>query len=128
MERRVVNGHLKPMSNWKNIRLELARTKGFPAGSVSRGYLIRLPLNDDDLVDPNAFDLAPHKATVRRYWSTEPDEAGLILPVDGEWAMRCNGTADRRLQLDGRAIRLGQQISVAEANGTALPFRIASIR
>jgi hypothetical protein len=120
--------HLKSMSNWKNIRLELARTKEFPAGSVSRGYLVRLPLNDDDIVDADEFDLNPHRATVRRYWSTEPDEAGLVLPVGGEWAMQCNGTAARRLELDGRPIRLGQHISVIEPNGAILPFRVASVR
>jgi len=128
MAGRMLNSDLKSMSNWKNIRLELARTKEFPAGSVSRGYLIRLPLNDDDLVDPDAFELTPYRGTVRRYWSTEPDEAGLVLPVDGEWAMQCNGTAARRLELDGRPIRLGQQISVVEPNCAILPFRIASIR
>lgn len=116
------------MNNWKTIRLELDRTGEFPAGSVSRGYLIQLPLNDEDLVDENAFALNPHRAIVRRYWSTEPDEAGLVLPVDGEWAMRCNDTADRRLELDGRPIRLGQQVSVIEPTGATLPFRVASIR
>ena len=116
------------MSNWKNIRLELARTKEFPAGSVSRGYLIQLPLDDDDLVDEDELGLNPHRAIVRRYWSTEPDEAGLVLPADGAWAMRCNGTADRRLELDGRPIRLGQQLSIVEPNGATLPFRVASIR
>jgi hypothetical protein len=116
------------MSNWRDIRLELARTKEFPAGSVSRGYLIRLPLNDDDVVDQDAFNRNPYKAIVRRYWSTEPDEAGIVLAVDGDWAMRCNGTLDRRLDLNGRAIRLGQQISVVEADGAILPFRVASVR
>ena len=123
-----LNSELKPMSIWRNIRLELGRTNEFPAGSVSRGYLLRLPLNDDDLVDPHAFELNPYRATVRRYWSTEPDETGQVLPVDGHWAMRCNGTAERRLELDSRPIRLGQQITVIEPDGAILPFRVASIR
>jgi len=123
-----LNSELKPMSIWKNIRLELGRTNEFPAGSVSRAYLIRLPLNDDDIVDRHAFELNPYRATVRRYWSTEPDEAGVVLPVDGDWAMRCNGTADRRLELNGRPIRLGQQVSVVGPDGAILPFRVASIR
>lgn len=115
------------MSNWKIIRLELARTDEFPAGSVSRGYLLRLPLNDHDLVDQAAFDLIPHRATVQRYWSTEPDEAGHLMPAGDGWAMRCTGKPDRRLQLDDRPIRLGQQVSVVDPCGAKLPFRIASI-
>jgi hypothetical protein len=115
------------MNVWKNIRLELARTAEFPAGSVSRGYLIRLPLNDEDRVDRDTLSRSPHKAIVRRYWSTEPDEAGLVLPADGGWAMRCDGRPDRRLELDGHPIRLGQQVSVIDTNGTVLPFRVASV-
>lgn len=116
------------MSNWKNIRLELGRTTEFPGGSVSRGYLIRLPLNDDDLVDRAAFGRSPHQATARRYWSTEPDEAGLIHDVDGAWAMRCKGLRDRMLLFGGRPIRLGQMVSVIETSGQELPFTIASVR
>ena len=120
--------HVKPMPNWKDIRLELARTAEFPAGSVSRGYLIRLPLDDSDLIDPVALERSPHRATVRRYWSTEPDEAGLVHKGDGGWAMRCNGMPDRLLLVDDRPIRLGQKVSVVEPGGDLLPFTIASIR
>lgn len=119
--------HLKSMKYWKNIRLELGSTKEFPRGSVSRGYLIRLPLNDSDLVDPAGFDLSPHWATVRRYWSTEPDEAGFVIRDGAGWALRCNGKPDRVLELDCRPIRLGQQVAVIEPDGGALPFRVASI-
>jgi hypothetical protein len=124
----VSKSELEPMSIWKNIRLELGPTNEFPAGSVSRAYLIRLPLDDDDVVDQHAFELNPYRATVWRFWSTEPDDAGQVLPVEGHWAMHCNGTAERRLDLDGRPIRLGQQISVVEPDGAILPFRVASIR
>ena len=115
------------MSNWKKIRLELARTAEFPAGSVSRGYLIRLPLEDSDRVDRDAVADNPHRATVRRYWSTEPDEAGLVQEAGNRWAMRCDGSADRMLLLDNVPIRLGQLISVVEPSGETLPFRVASI-
>jgi hypothetical protein len=116
------------MSNWKNIRLELAETEKFPRGSVSRGYLIRLPLNDRDAVDATDFELTPHWATVRRYWSTEPDEAGLVIRDGDHWALRCTGRPDRLLELDSRPIRLGQQVGVVEPDGATLPFRVASIR
>ena len=128
MEGRARNGHAKSMSNWKNIRLELAATAAFPAGSVSRGYLIRLPLAEDDGVDRTALGENPHRATVRRYWSTEPDEAGLVEQAAGGWAMRCNGSAARMLLIDDLPVRLGQLVSVIEVGGAKLPFRVASIR
>jgi len=113
--------------NWKSIRLELASTGEFPAGSVSRAYLVRLPLNDQDKIDAEAMELAPSRATVRRHWSTDPDEKGLIVRSDGQWSMRCDGK-DRLLYLYSRPIRLGGQVSVGEPNGDILPFRIASVR
>ena len=116
------------MTHWKNIRLELARTAEFPAGSVSRGYLLRLPLDDDDLIDRSAFERSPHRAQVRRFWSTEPDEAGFVLEKDEGWAISCNGWPSRRILLDGRPLRLGQELSVVDRDGSSLPFKVASIR
>ena len=113
--------------NWRSIRLELGSTGQFPAGSVSRAYLLRLPLNDFDHVDLAAVRQNPALATVRRHWSTDADEKGSIVPSGHEWAMRCNDS-QRILQLDGTPVRLGQQVSVIEPDGTVLPFKIASIR
>jgi hypothetical protein len=116
------------MEKWKKIRLELARTAGFPSGSVSRGYLIQLPLDGEGRIDSKLFALKPHRATVRRYWSTEPDEAGVILASEGGWTMRCNGGLDRMLLFGGQPILLGEQVSVLESDGGVLPFTVASIR
>lgn len=116
------------MENWKTIRLELGRTAEFPTGSVSRGYLVRLPLNDHDCIDEAEFAAKAHRATVRRYWSAEPDEAGQILRSDGEWIMSHGGRPGRIFKLGTRPLRLDQLIWVIEPDGTALPFRIAGIR
>lgn len=120
--------HWKIMNVWKKIRLELGSTSAFPSGSVSRGYLIQLPLDEEDRIDGTALALKPHQATVRRYWSTEPDESGFIVPVEGGLTMRCGGSPDRGLLLDGRPIRLGEQVSILEPDGGVLPFRVAGIR
>ena len=113
---------------WKCIRLELARTGEFPAGSVSRAFLVNLPLDDFDAVDKAALAKAPAKATARRHWSTEPDERGQIVPSGAEWAVRCRDKPDRLLRLNGTPMRLGQQVSVVEPDGTVLPLRVASVR
>ena len=113
--------------NWKSIRLELGSTGEFPAGSVSRVYLVRLPLNDQDTIDDEAMKQTPSRAIVQRHWSTEPDERGLVVRADGHWSMRCHGK-DRLLYLDSTPIRLGGQVSVGEPNGDILPFRISSVR
>ncbi len=115
------------MMNWKSIRLELGQTREFPSGSVSRAYLVRLPLDDDDRIDASAFDRAPDRATVRRHWSAEPDQRGQIVRDGHSWHLRCNGET-QSLDFNSRAIRLGEQVSIVGRDGSALPFRIASIR
>ena len=115
------------MESWKNIRLELGCTPEFPHGSVSRGYLLHLPLGPDGAVDGDAVQRRPHLAMVRRYWSTEPDEFGELLRVDGKWALGSNGKR-RLLDLDGQPLRRGDRLSIADPDGTTLPFTIASIR
>lgn len=115
------------MEAWKNIRLELGCTEKFPRGSVSRGYLIRLPLDSESRIDRAAFALHPHRATVRRYWSTEADEIGEVVEKDDGWALRCNG--DRHIvELDGKPVLLGSQLSIVEADGSVLSYNIASIK
>lgn len=113
---------------WKSIRLELGSTSEFPAGSVSRAFLLNLPLDDFDAVDSAAVARAPSRATVRRHWSTEPDERGQIVPAGRDWAMRCKGKSDRVLRFDGVPMRLGQHVCVVDPDGTILPLKVASVR
>lgn len=95
---------------------------------MSRAYLIRIPLTDTDQLDEEALSRSPGRATVRRHWSNEPDEAGLLEPVGRDWAMRCRGKPDRLLKFDGTPVQLGQRLFIVERDGAALPFRIASVR
>jgi hypothetical protein len=113
--------------NWRSVRLELGSTREFPSGSVSRAFLLRLPLNERDEVDASALGKAPRRAVVRRHWSTDPDQNGFIVPSGDNWAL---GTKDsnRLLRLGGQPLRLGAMVSVVESDGTVLPFKIASIR
>lgn len=114
--------------NWRSIRLELGSTGEFPAGSVSRAYLIRLPLDDQDRVDGAAMLQDPARATVRRHWSSDADERGILVQSGHDWAMQCDGKPARVLRLNGNPIRLGQQVSVMEPDGSVLPLKVASIR
>ena len=114
--------------NCKTIRLELAGTRDFPAGSVSRGYLIRIPLNESGSIDEASLAEAPQRATVRRFWSTEPDESGRVVRVNGHWVLRCNGKPDRPLATTSPSFSVGEAVAVHETNGAPLPFRVASVR
>src|SRR4051794_40265098 len=116
------------MSNWKQIRLELAGTAEFPSGSVARAYLLRLPIADDDHIDRAAYRKHPRRAVVRRHWSTEPDQCGQLLEAGEDWIIHCEGRPQSRLELDGKPLRLGQHVPLKLSEGAILPLRIASVR
>ena len=112
--------------NWKKIRLELAVAPGFPSGSVSRGYLIRLPLNANGSVDFGALSQAPQRATVRRFWSSDPDESGRVGSVGAErLTLELNGS--RVLAVRPSSFKTGGGVTLVGSDGSSLPFRVASI-
>ena len=113
--------------NWSTIRLELAGTRDFPTGSVGRAYLIHVPLNGNGRIDEAALARNPHRATVRRYWSTDPDERGYVVRADGGWALRCDGKPERLLSI-GDGLAPGSEVAVTGPDGQSLPFRVSSVR
>lgn len=114
---------------WKTIRLELARTDGFPNGSVGRAYLLRLPLDECGRVDLDIYQNHPERATVRRYWPNEPDRNGYLIYRQGGWVFSyaVNDPGDvTPLNLESHPFRLDENLVITEHDGTRLPFRVAS--
>ena len=113
--------------SWKTVRLELASTEGFPRGSASRAYLIRVPLDDDGAIDANAVRQNPALATVRRFWASEADEYGRIEPADTGWVLHCGGAGREVALMAPQPLRLNRHVTI-ESGDRRLPFRVASIR
>lgn len=113
--------------NWKTIRLELAAAPDFPIGSVSRGYLIRLPLDENGSVDFVALSQAPQRATVRRFWSTDPDESGRVRSV-GDENLTLELNENRVLAVRPSSFKTGEGVALIGSDGSRLPFKVASIR
>jgi len=117
--------------NWKTIRLELARTKDFPEGSASRAFLLRLPIDDDGMIDEAALRQLPAQATVRRFWPNEPDLSGYLIRTPRGWAFsyRVGEEDDETIfHLETHPLRIGEYITLTEPDGRKLPFRVASVR
>ena len=115
------------MSQWKLVRLELARTPEFPAGSASRAYMLRLPLRDDGLIDSTEMAANPAMASVRRFWPNEPDQQGYLLRKGDGWAFSyAIGEDDDEgvYHLESHPITLGEYVTLTEPDGTRLPFRV----
>lgn len=117
------------MSDWKLLRLELARTPGFPHGSASRGYLLRLPLDDEGLIDPASLSQHPDYATVRRFWPEEPDQSGYLVRKGRGWAFSyALGDEDDEAvyHLGDHPLLHGNYLTLTEPDGDTLPYRVAS--
>jgi hypothetical protein len=115
---------------WKNIRLELARTQEFPQGSASRAYLLRLPVDDDGLINEAELRTLPGRATVRRFWPNEPDMSGYVIQTPRGWAFsyRIGEEDDEAIfHLETHRICAGEYITLTEPDGRQLPFRVASV-
>ena len=115
------------MSQWKLVRLELARTPEYPAGSASRAYMLRLPLRVDGLIDEAAIAASPGRASVRRFWPNEPDQQGYLIRKGKGWAFSyALGEDDDEglYHLESHPIRLGEYVTLTEPDGRRLPFRV----
>ena len=62
------------MVDWFLVRLDLARTPEAPEGSSRHGYLLRVPLDDEGVIDGPAVAERPDRTSVCRYAPDEPDE------------------------------------------------------
>lgn len=115
--------------NWKTIRLELARTREFPRGSVSRAYLLRVPLDQAGMIDERAIAASPSRATVRRFWPSQPDRIGCVSRCDCGWCFCFDSTGENAvLSLDCEPLKLGREVTIAAPDGTHLPFLVASMK
>lgn len=110
------------------LRLELARTPDFPNGSAGRAYLLRLPLDEKGTLDEKALRANPGYATVLRQWPNEPDQSGYLVHKPRGWAFSyaLGDEDDENLyHLETHSLRLGDYVTITEANGEKLPFRVA---
>jgi hypothetical protein len=114
---------------WKTVRLEFARSATFPSGTPSRAYLLRVPLDENGLIDGATLAQTPSRATAQRFWSSEPDQFGYLECSDGSWILRCRGQAgESRFRMPAVPLRVNGEITIEEPDGTSNPFRVASIK
>jgi len=68
---------------FKLIRLNLARSKEFPAGSSRHGYEFVAPLDSQGHIDVNLWKKHRDKCWVRRFWPGEADQFGNLVHKPG---------------------------------------------
>jgi hypothetical protein len=68
---------------FKRIRLQLARSKEFPAGSTAHGYEFVAPLDPQGHIDSELWKSHREQCRVRRFWKGEDDQTGVLVHKPG---------------------------------------------
>jgi hypothetical protein len=72
-----------PQRAMKHIRLQLARSREFPAGSARHGYDLIAPLDRNGHIDPELWREHREACRVRRFWHDEDDAVGHLVHKSG---------------------------------------------
>ena len=82
----------------KRIRLNVARSKQFPEGSVRHGYEFVAPLDADGHIDPKMWRQYRDHCRVRRFWGSEEQIGQLVHKPGGKeharWVFDYDKTAE----------------------------------
>ena len=68
---------------FKRIRLNLARSKDFPAGSSQHGYEFVAPLDGKGHIDAALWRVHREHCKVRRFWQGEDGQIGRVVHKPG---------------------------------------------
>jgi hypothetical protein len=113
------------------IRLELARTPEFPEGSSQHGYEFTAPVDQNGLIDVEAWKKHEAECTVLHFWNGD-EEHGHLRHTGSGWRFDYN-PADAKddepfFKLDRHKLEPDAYVSVTEHDGKQRPFRIVSMR
>ena len=108
-------------SNFRKIRLELAREKGHPVGDPRHGYFIVVPLTDDRQIDTEMWKTYRDNFRVVRFRPNEDDEIGhLIHRPGGSWALRYDITGsdddEAGFHFQYERFDVGEYVSIREGD------------
>lgn len=102
------------------IRLELARTKGYPEGARTIGYEFAAPLDAAGRIDAVAWHAQRDQCRVRRFRPGEEDDIGhLIRKPGGSWAFHYDIHSDEEEDESGyrfgdHPFKIGEYVSIRE--------------
>ena len=122
----------------RKVTLHAARSKEFPDGSIRHGYDFIAPLREDGRIDLNAWKAHRGECFAHRFWANEPTMQGLLVHRAGgvggsNWAFEWKspgsdaGQEEEGFRFGDHVFKPGEYVSVREAEGDLLTFRVASV-
>jgi hypothetical protein len=126
----------RPMSQLVRITMHLARTHDYPNGSPVHGYSFVAPIDGNDRIDLEAWRSERKACTVERFWGRELPKSGFLVHrpggVDGatwgfDYDARTHADDEAGFRFGDHAFRPGEYVSIREADGETLTFRIVDM-
>lgn len=121
---------------FKRIRLNLARSKDYPAGSSRHGYEFVAPLDAQGHIDPKLWQQYRKQCGVRRFWEGQEDEVGRLVhkpggPEHGRWVFDYDESAEYDDEAGYRfgthVFRPGEYVSIRDEDGELHTFQVVSV-
>lgn len=121
---------------FRRIRLELARSKEFPEGSVAHGYEFVAPLNADAHIDAILWRRHRELCRVRRFWGDDEKFGHLVHkpggPEHARWVFDYRGEAaqddEQGYRFGAHVFRPGEYISIGDPSGDMHTLRVVAVR
>ena len=121
----------------RKVTLHAARSKEFPQGSIRHGYDFIAPLTEDGHIDLEAWKAHRGECFAHRFWAGEPAMQGLLVhraggPGGSTWAFewkspRAGEEEEEGFRFGDHTFKTGEYVSVREAEGELLTFRVISV-
>jgi hypothetical protein len=120
----------------KRIRLNLARSKEFPAGSERHGYEFVAPLDDSGHIDVDLWHKHREHCRVRRFWQGQADEIGRLVHLPGgpehaRWVFDYDKSAEEDdeagYRFGAHPFVPGEYVSIRDEDGEMHTFRVVSV-
>jgi hypothetical protein len=122
------------MKGLTRVVLRLGRNpdEGYPDGDDHFGYVLQAPLDKDGFLDQDLWRAKRAEATVRRFHTHEPPATGWIRCRGENWYFWYDqeeeGPDEPVYKLAAHRLVPGEYVTIREADGTQLTFRVAEVQ
>jgi hypothetical protein len=126
---------MKLSHKFKRIRLNLARSKEFPEGSLGHGYEFVAPLDAEGYIDPKLWKEEREHCRVRRFWDGEDEQIGWLVHKPGgaehaRWVFDYDVTRrdddESGYRFGRHAFLTGEYVSI-DHDGDLYTFKVISV-
>jgi hypothetical protein len=127
---------MKLPHSFKRIRLHLARSKEFPAGSAQHGYEFVAPLDAKSHIDVKLWQEQREHCRVRRFWKGEDEQIGQLVhkpggAEHGRWVFDYDASRtdddESGYRFGAHAFALGEYVSIRDDDGELHTFKVVSV-